>query len=117
MRLNGKRVFLVEDDVLLLMSLQDMVCGFGCVIADHAMAVEPALEIAREVLIDLAVLDVNLKGQLVTPVADLLARRAIPFVFATGYDSEILPAMSDRPRVRKPYTADQIRTAMVAALA
>lgn len=117
MSLQGKRVLLVEDDVLLLMSLQDMVAGFGCSVADSAMAVAPALSLARDASIDVAVLDVNLNGELVTPVAELLVARGVPFIFATGYDARILPSLADRPRVAKPYSAEQIRDALLQALA
>jgi CheY-like chemotaxis protein len=117
MSLQGKRVLLVEDDVLLLMSLQDMVEGFGCSVADSAMAVAPALSLARDASIDVAVLDVNLNGELVTPVAELLVARGVPFIFATGYDARILPSLADRPRVAKPYSAEQIRDALLQALA
>jgi CheY-like chemotaxis protein len=117
MSLQGKRVLLVEDDVLLLMSLQDMVAGFGCSVADSAMAVAPALSLARDAPIDVAVLDVNLNGELVTPVAELLVARGVPFIFATGYDARILPSLADRPRVAKPYSAEQIRDALLQALA
>jgi DNA-binding response OmpR family regulator len=116
MSLLGKRVLLVEDDVLLMMSLQDMVADFGCTVADCAMSVGAALELARDTAIDIAVLDVNLQGELVTPVAELLAARGVPFIFATGYDALIVPSLAGRPRVAKPYRAEQIRDAMLRAL-
>jgi CheY-like chemotaxis protein len=116
MPLEGKRILLVEDDGLLLMSLQDMMQQFGCVIAGSAMELPAALDLAKSSAIDLAVLDVNLAGQLVTPAAEVLAERGVPLVFATGYDAQIVPALAARPRVRKPYTADQLRQAMLHAL-
>lgn len=116
MSLHGKRVLLVEDDVLLLMSLQDMIAEFGCMAAGSAMAVGAALDLARDAAIDIAVLDVNLQGELVTPVAELLAARGVPFIFATGYDAGIVPSFAARPRVAKPYRAEQIRDAMLRAL-
>jgi DNA-binding response OmpR family regulator len=117
MSLQGKRVLVVEDDALLLMSLQDMLADFGCAVAGCAMALEPALQMARDLAIDIAVLDVNLGGELVTPVAELLAARGVPFVFATGYDSHIVPSLADRPRVAKPYTGKQLEAALRRALA
>jgi CheY-like chemotaxis protein len=115
--LQGKRVLIVEDDVLLLMSLQDMVTTFGCTIANSAMAVGPALQMARDPALDLAILDINLCGKLVTPVAEMLASRGVPFIFASGYDAQMVPSVGERPRVSKPYTSNQIRTALLAALA
>jgi DNA-binding response OmpR family regulator len=117
MSLEGKRVLIVEDDALLLMSLQDMMSDFGCAVAGCAMALDPALQMARDLPIDIAVLDVNLAGELVTPVAELLAAKGVPFVFATGYDSHIVPSLADRPRVAKPYTGKQLEAALRRALA
>src|SRR5689334_12522959 len=108
MVLQGKRVLIIEDDPLLLMSLEDMLAELGCTVAGSAMALTPALALARELSIDLAVLDVNLAGELVTPAAEVLASRGIPFVFATGYDLGIVPALQDRPLLRKPYTRNQL---------
>ncbi|HYD05553.1 MAG TPA: response regulator [Reyranella sp.] len=115
--LHGKRVLLVEDDALLLMSLEQMVTGFGCVVAGTAMNVKAALSLAERAAADLAVLDVNLQNQLVTPVAARLAQRGIPFLFATGYDALIVADFPHRPVVRKPYTDLQIRDAMLSAVA
>jgi DNA-binding response OmpR family regulator len=117
MSLQGKRVLIIEDDALLLMSIQDMVSDFGCTVAGCAMALEPALQMARDLAVDIAVLDVNLGGRLVTPVAELLAAKGVPFVFATGYDKHIVPSLADRPRVTKPYTGQQLEAALRRALA
>lgn len=117
MSLAGKRVLLVEDDALLMMVLQDTLSDFGCVVAGWAMALDPARQMARDLEIDLAVLDVNIGGQMVTPVAELLVAKGVPFVFATGYDSHIVPSLANRPRVIKPYTGKQLETALLLALA
>jgi hypothetical protein len=103
--------------VLLLMSLQDMVTDFGCIIANCAMAVGPALEMARDPALDIAILDFNLQGKYVTPVAELLSSRHVPFIFASGYDAGMMASFADRPRVSKPYTANQILAALLVALA
>ena len=117
MSLQGKRVLVVEDDALLLMALQDMLSDLGCSVAGCAMALDPALQMARDLPVDVALLDVNLGGELVTPVAELLAGKGVPFVFATGYDSHIVPSLADRPRVAKPYTGKQLEAALRRALA
>ena len=116
MSLEGKRVLLVEDDALLLMSLEDMMSEFGCAIVGIAMALDAAVQLARDADIDLGVLDVNLAGELVTPAAQLLVQRGVPLVFATGYDAHIVPTLADRPRVSKPYTRQQLKDAMLKAL-
>ena len=110
--LQGKRFFLVEDDVLLLMSLQEIVQGWGCHVLAIAMTLEQACSLAAEHPYDFAVLDVNLQGEMVTPVAEMLAEREIPFVFTTGYGEPILPAFADRPIVPKPYRADDLLAAL-----
>ena len=112
MSLKGKRVLLVEDDSFLLMSLQDAMESFGCELVGSAMAVPQAMDLARDLSIDVAVLDVNLAGQLITPVAETLASRGIPFLFATGCEAQIAPSLADRPRVTKPYGLAQLRSAL-----
>ena len=116
MSLQGKRVMVVEDDALLLISLQHMLADLGCAVAGTAMALGPALEMARDLAVDLAVLDVNLNGELVIPVAETLAARGVPFVFATGYGADILSAFAGRPLVAKPYTRQQLEDGMMRAL-
>jgi CheY-like chemotaxis protein len=115
--LRDKRVLVVEDDLLLMMNLQDMLADFGCRVVGSAMVVDNALALARDLPIDLAVLDVNLRGELVTPVAEALVARGVPFLFATGYDSQILASLADRPRLAKPYSADQLLGALLKIVA
>jgi len=117
MTLEGKRVFVVEDDVLLQMTLQDMLSDFGCTVSGFAMSLDQALQIARDISVDLAILDVNLNGKLVTPAAELLAQRGVPILFSTGYRSDIVPSLVGRPLLSKPYTEQQLKAAMLRALA
>lgn len=112
MVLQGRRVLLVEDDVILMMALQDMMTGFGCVVAGTAMTVGQGLALARDLALDLAVLDINLRGELVTPVAEALVERGVPFIFASGYDAALVATLADRPRVAKPYRKQQIFDAL-----
>src|SRR4051812_41487653 len=114
--LKGKRVLLVEDEVLLMMSLNDMVEDLGCV-ASRAMSVELAIQMARDTAMDIAILDINLSGQRVTPVAEILSLRGVPFIVTSGYDVDMIPSFNERLRLRKPYSAQQIRDAMIFALA
>lgn len=111
-----RRVMLVEDDPMLLMALEAMMADFGCQVAGTAMSVDAALSLARETTFDLAVLDVNLRGELVTPVALTLAERRIPFVFATAFNVSIMPSLADRPLVPKPYKPEEIELALASAL-
>lgn len=113
--LNGKRVLLVEDETLVAMLVEDMLVDEGCVIAAtatrlaeaKALAADPTLEI------DLAILDVNLAGEPVFPVAEILARRGVLFAFATGYGAGGLPeSWRERPVLQKPFTAAEVRAVL-----
>ena len=83
--LTGLRVLVVEDEMLVAMLVEDMLTDFGCVIVGPASDVEEALGLAANAEMDAALLDVNLSGRPVFPVADLLKARGVPFVFASGY--------------------------------
>jgi CheY-like chemotaxis protein len=107
--LDGLRILVVEDEVLALMTLEDILRDAGCAIVATVSRVGPALEAAREAEIDIALLDVNLAGERVYPVAEVLAARRVPFLFVTGYSREMLPARyATRPLVTKPFTPAQL---------
>ena len=91
-RLAGRRILLVEDELLVAMMLEDVLRPEGCVLLGPFPRVEPALKAAREKRLDAAVLDINLAGERVDPIAKALVERKIPFVFTTGYDRGMLPA-------------------------
>jgi len=80
------KLLVVEDDVLVRMLLADMVGELGYALAAEAASIDEALEATRKTDFDLAILDVDLKGRSVSPVADALVARDIGFVFVTGYD-------------------------------
>jgi CheY-like chemotaxis protein len=111
-----RRVLVVEDEILIGMLLEDMLGDLGYQVAATASRIDEASRLAREAEIDLAILDVNLNGQEVYPVAEILAGRGIPFVFATGYGERGLPpAFRDRPTLQKPFqqaTLEQQLTAI-----
>jgi CheY-like chemotaxis protein len=109
----GIRVFVVEDESLVLLELQDMLTDRGFVVAGSAVRLEEATTKAHEVECDVAVLDVNLAGQRIDPVARVLAERNIPFVFVSGYDRSALPpGFQDRPLLAKPYGPSALVTAL-----
>jgi CheY-like chemotaxis protein len=115
----GTRVLVVEDEALVAMLLEDMIGDLGGTVVGPASRVSQALEIigGAENGIDLAVLDVNLGGEEVFPVAAALAERGVPFVFSTGYGNAGLPAAwRDRPTLQKPFTHDQVRAVLQQAL-
>jgi DNA-binding response OmpR family regulator len=105
----GRRILLVEDELLIAMMLEDVLRAEGCVILGPFSRVEPALKVARVEPLDAALLDVNLAGQRVDPIAKALVERKIPFVFTTGYGSAMLPAEhANRPTLAKPFKPTQV---------
>jgi CheY-like chemotaxis protein len=108
----GSPVWLiVEDEALVAMLVQDAVEEIGCRTVGPAARVADALALIGESVPDAALLDVNLAGEKVYPVADHLMAHDIPFVFLTGYgDSDIDPRFRDRPTIRKPFTPKEIQT-------
>ena len=117
MSLAGKRVFVVEDEALILFTLQDMLEDLGCVVVDVALRIEDALAKGAAVACDVAILDVNVAGERIDGVADLVAARGVPLVFATGYGRPSLPAAhAGRPMLAKPYRPVDVRTALESAL-
>jgi CheY-like chemotaxis protein len=98
----GRRVFVVEDEALVSMLIQDMLVDIGCEIAGLASRFDDALSKAGTLSFDIALLDVNLAGDQTFPIAEALSLRGVPFVFATGYGIASLPAsLQDRPNVNK----------------
>jgi CheY-like chemotaxis protein len=88
----GLRVIVVEDDSMICLLFEDMLSDLGCKVVGTACDLERATQLAqRDESVDVAILDVNLGGQLVFPVADILCRRGIPLLFATGLGTGGLP--------------------------
>jgi len=102
--LEGVRVLVVEDEFLVATLIEDMLESAGCVVAGPISRVAEALDAVGHECYDAAVLDVNLAGDRVDPVAEALSRRNIPFVFVTGYGIGALPGeFAGRPRLCKPF--------------
>jgi CheY-like chemotaxis protein len=112
--LAGLNLLAVEDEMLVAMMLQDILQDAGCkvVCVGH---LEQATLLAREQHFDAAILDENLHGERSYPVADALVARGIPFVFATGYgDTNLRLRYPGRPVINKPYTENDVITALAA---
>lgn len=103
-----KRVLVVEDELLLGILIEGMLTELGHEVVTIAPRLSTALAAVESETFDLAVLDVRLYGESVTPVAEALVAKAIPFVFATGYGRDGVPApYRNRPVLQKPFaTAD-----------
>jgi CheY-like chemotaxis protein len=110
---SGLRVLLVEDESLVAMLLEDMLTELGHQVVGPVSRIGKALELARSEQLEAAILDVNLNGLEVYPVAAVLAARGIPFVFATGYGKRSLPAPYDsRPTLSKPFQQQDVRAVL-----
>jgi len=105
----GLRVLVVEDESIIAMLLENMLTAMDCKTVGPVAKLDKAVEMAEREALDVAILDVSLQGQEVYPVADALAARGIPFVFATGYGKAALhPPYSDRPALQKPFRLDDL---------
>jgi CheY-like chemotaxis protein len=106
--LAGLRAFVVEDEALLLMTLEDMLADLGCRVVVSTQHVGEALQLAPEAEVDVALLDVNVGGLRIDPVAHVLATRRIPILFVTGYEAPSLPPGVAAARLGKPFQADDL---------
>jgi DNA-binding response OmpR family regulator len=101
--LAGRRLLLVEDELMVAMALEDALAEAGLVIVGPVARVNRAVALAQEQAVDVALLDINLAGERVFPVADVLAAKGVPFLFLTGYSkSSLPPEYSSRPVLSKP---------------
>lgn len=115
--LKGARVLIVEDAVLLALELETGLSEAGAEVIGPAYELEEAMALLDRP-IDAAVLDANLNGRSVMPVAEALAARKVPFLFATGYgEAGGAPGGFDAPVIRKPYDVSQVAAAVAELLA
>lgn len=106
--LEGLRVLIVEDEPMIASSLEDVLTDLGCVVIGPALNMKDAMRLARAAEIDGASLDVNIAGEKVYPVADILSERGIPFVFLTGYGKAGLRESDlSRPVLQKPCSLER----------
>ena len=112
------RILVVEDEYLIRMLLEDMLADLGHKVAAAVGTIAEAKDLATTGEFDCAVLDVNVSGQEVYPVADILAKRGMPFVFVTGYGESSLPeAYRGRPALQKPFQAERLEKTLAGLLA
>ena len=113
----GGSVFLVEDEVMIRMLVADMLEELGYSVAAEAGEINEAIRLAQSAEFDLAILDVNVNGKVISPVAELIKARNRPFIFATGYGSSGLPEeYRDRPALQKPFQLETLARMINAAL-
>lgn len=113
--LAGRRILVVEDEFVIAALAADLLEGLGASVVGPAGTLEAALELAATEDLHAAVLDVNMNGLRSDPVAELLAGRGVPFVFATGYGGG-WPGAAAAPVVEKPYTAERLAEALRLAI-
>jgi len=105
----GGSIFLVEDEVMIRMMVADMLEDIGFRIAAEAGDINEATRLAKTAEFDIAILDVNVNGKVISPVAEVLASRNKPFIFATGYGAHGLPEdFRDRPTLQKPFQMETL---------
>lgn len=111
---SGFRVLVVEDELLIALALEDILTALDCDVCGPVAQVGEALRLARTMTFDGALLDVNVRGELIYPVADELIGRGVPIIFCSGYsDSTIMPQrFRSVPQIAKPYDDRQLLGAM-----
>ena len=112
-----QRVFVVEDEPAIIELITEMLEDLSFKVAATASRLDDAVALAREIDVDLAILDVRLQGQQSEPVARILQSRDIPFIFATGYrTSEIDQEFQAVPALPKPFQTADLARAIRSAL-
>ena len=118
MGMSGARsILIVEDEPLIAMMLEDFLLSLGHKVSGSCDSVSSALEAVDNGAFDLAILDVNLKGENVWPVATALREKGTPFVLASGgHVDPPPPEFKNAPMIEKPYTIDRVTPIIEAAL-
>lgn len=112
------RVLVIEDEMMIAMLLEDVLVDLGHHVAGVAMRLPQALEMAKAVDADIAILDINLDGRRSFPVADVLREKGVKLIFASGYGSPGLePPFLDEIILKKPFEPSDIRAALARAAA
>jgi CheY-like chemotaxis protein len=108
----ARRVLVVEDEPLVSMLLVDLLAELGCAVVGPAFSIAEASRLAAIAKVDAALLDMKVRGEFCGAVADILARRDIPFLFVSGYSSPPDGAHSKVAVLRKPFDAADLRCAL-----
>ncbi|MBB2971457.1 response regulator [Mesorhizobium sp. RMAD-H1] len=115
--LAGLRALVVEDEGLVALLIEGMLEELGCEVAVSVATLAEAITAATHETLDFALLDVNLDGQSVFPVAEILRTREIPILFSTGYGRVGVPdAFKEYPVLSKPFEAEELEQQLRSAL-
>ena len=113
--LQGRRILIVEDDVLLALELEDMLLDAGCEVVGPVAHLEKALVVIQSNALDGALMDLNLRGELSYPAIEALRERGVPVIVASGYAElpKIRQRLDGTPLLSKPYDLERIRSTLV----
>ena len=113
---NHPRILVVEDETFIASWIEDTLRSAGYIVA-VASQLDRALSLATKLELEAAVLDINLRGELSYPVAEVLRRRGIPFAVCTAYRVKNVPAvLRDAPFINKPIDEERLVAAMAEML-
>ena len=113
----GARIFIVEDELMVAMLIEDMLTDLGCHVVGVASRLEEAVIKASSMVFDGLILDLNLNGSETFDVAEVLTKRGIPFVFATGYGASGVPeAYHGVPILTKPFQRTELELCLACIL-
>ena len=117
--MSERRAMVAEDSLLILLALEMLLELHRVAIAGQASTLAEALTLAQAGGFDIAILDINLHGDMVFPVADLLLQRGVPVIFTTGYapGETLPPRFAGSPCVQKPYDPDALMVLVEQAFA
>ena len=103
------KVLVVEDEPLIAMTVIDALEGLACEVVGPASQLDQAIEMATNLDFDCAILDVNIRGRQVYPVADIVLARGAPMLLASGYGDWVLPErLKGQGRLEKPYSLEEM---------
>ena len=110
-------VFIVEDEAMIRMMMTDMLEELGYRVAAEAGEIKEAIRLAQTVDFEIAILDVNVNGKVISPVAEVIQQRNLPFIFATGYRAPGLPEeFRTRPTLQKPFQMETLAKVLAETL-
>ena len=115
--LTGRRVLVVEDEMMVLMAIEDLLADLGCSSISVAATIDTALDLIETQWFDVATLDVNLNGQRSYPIANALDEHGVPFAFSTGYgEPGVEEGHGGHLVLKQPYTCSRFNETIQALL-
>jgi CheY-like chemotaxis protein len=115
--LSGRRVLIVEDEMLVLMNIEDMMADLGCASVIAAATVDQAIALIDAQVFDVAMLDMNLNGTKSFPIADKLEALGVPYFFSTGYSAEDMrDGYRGRAVLKKPVRYEELAAVLTHTL-